>query len=404
VSFGLYLHTPFCTAKCGYCDFYSLPAGAGEVERAAASLLAVTGRLLADGPWRGRPVATLYVGGGTPSLLPAGFFTRLLGAGGLLEGRLAPGAEITVEMNPESVRPAWLAHLASLGVTRASLGVQSFRPTRLAQLDRLHRPGQARRAIDQVRASGIPDLCLDLIVLLPGQDEAELDGEVAELLSCRPEHVSAYGLGFEPGTALDARRREGRIQPLDEERAAPLYLRLSRTLRRAGYQHYEVSNFALPGHAARHNSSYWREEDVLAVGPSAVSAWTEDGRRRRRRFPADWRAFAMAAEEGRQPDWPEEELGGAERWLESLFLGLRWRGGLDLAALEERYGAGRVQALRERARQLGRHGPRERGGRGRRWLERRLFGGHARHPAGPALVLAPEQWLLLDEIVLRLAD
>ncbi|MFA7332561.1 MAG: coproporphyrinogen-III oxidase family protein [Candidatus Delongbacteria bacterium] len=406
MSFGLYLHTPFCAVKCGYCDFYSLPPEQpAEVGRVGAALLAATARLLEQPPWRGRPLHSVYVGGGTPSLLPAAFFRGLLGAGPVRE-RLLPGAEITVEMNPESVRRPWLDGLARLGVSRASLGVQSFQPTLLRFLDRAHTPGQAARVRAAVRAAGIPACGLDLIYQLPGQTEAELARELESLLALEPEHVSAYGLGWEPGTRLEARRRMGETAPLEPERAARLYLRLSRTLRRAGYGHYEVSNFARPGQAARHNSSYWWEGDVLAVGPSAVSAWTEAGRRRRRRFPADWRTFARAVEEGRPPDWPEEPLSGEEAWLEALYVGLRWRGGLDLGRLEARFGSRRVEGLRERVRRLG--GPRLESARGRDRALGGLFApgtpGRPPRATGEILRLRPEEWLLLDEWLVRLVE
>ena len=408
MSFGLYLHAPFCTVKCGYCDFYSLPAeDAGQVSRAGDSLLAVLPRLLEEAPWRGRRVHSVYVGGGTPSLLPEAFFQALL-ADSPLRRLLLPDAEITVEMNPESVRPDWLARLAAQGVTRASLGVQSFDEGRLAFLDRAHRPGQALQALAWVRASGIPGLGLDLIYQLPGQDEAGLDADLEQALAFRPEHVSAYGLGYEPGTPLGAKRRLGQVVPLDEERAARLYLRLSRALRRAGYLHYEVSNFARPGHGARHNASYWWEGDVLAVGPSAVSAWTEAGRRRRRRFAADWRAFASSGEDGRRPAWPEEDLDTRAAWLEALSVGLRWSGGLDLGALEARFGEAAVADLRGRVARLSSRGPVLQTARGRRQGLARLFGAAGRPlpppTIGPVLRLPPERWLLLDEILLRLVD
>lgn len=404
-SFGLYLHTPFCAVKCGYCDFYSLaPADSTHVGRMGRALLTATARLLEQPPWRERALHSVYVGGGTPSLLPAGFFRELLG--GRVAERLLPGAEITVEMNPESVRRPWLDSLARLGVTRASLGVQSFSPAALRFLDRAHTPGQAARVRRQVSAAGIPAVGLDLIYQLPGQTLAELERELDALLALEPEHISAYGLGWEPGTRLEARRLSGETAPLDPERAAPLYLRLSRVLRRAGYLHYEVSNFARPGHASRHNSSYWWEGDVLAVGPSAVSAWTDADGRRRRRFPADWRAFQMAVEEGRQPDWPEEALSEDEAWLEALYVGLRWRGGLDMDALEPRFGAPRVQQLREQVRRLG--GPRLESARGRDRALAGLFparaAGRPPRAAGEILRLRSEEWLLLDEWLLRLAE
>jgi len=404
MSFGLYLHTPFCAVKCGYCDFYSVvPDPPDQAGRVGQVLLQAAARLLEQPPWRGRAIHSVYVGGGTPSLLPATFFRGLLGQGPVAERRL-PGAEITVEMNPESVRRPWLDALARLGVGRASLGVQSFRPEALRLLDRLHTPGQAARARRAVGEAGIPSCGLDLIYQLPGQTAAGLDEELDRLLELEPDHVSAYGLGWEPGTRLEARRRAGELAPLEAERAAPLYLRLSRTLRRAGYQQYEVSNFARPGHAARHNSSYWWEGDVLAVGPSAVSAWTEGGRRHRRRFAADWRTFLAGCGEGGLPAWPEEALGEEEAWLEALYVGLRWRGGLDLERLAERFGAQRVAALRARAERLGLALVSARGrNRALATLFPRGAPGNPPPAAGELLRLRPGQWLLLDEWLLRLA-
>jgi len=403
MEFGLYLHTPFCAVKCGYCDFYSLPPDdAGDVGRVGRALLSATESLLREGPWAGRGIHTLYVGGGTPSLLPQSFFRRLLK--GPVGDRLLPGAEITVEMNPESVRRRWLDALAALGVTRASVGVQSFQTRHLRFLDRAHSPGQASRVVHALRQSGIPAVGLDLIYQLPGQSRLSLMRDVQALLDLAPDHISAYGLGWEPGTRLEARRRAGECAPQDADQAARHFLHLSRTLRQAGYVHYEVSNFARPGQGARHNVSYWWEGDVLAVGPSAVSAWTEGGRRRRHRFPADWRGFLLAVEEGVRPHWPAEDLGEDEAWLEALYVGLRWLGGVDVQRLRQRFGQERVQALLERVKQLG--GPCVEGARAHRRRVAELMGrsGPALPPPaqGEVLRLPPEQWLLLDEWLLRL--
>ena len=403
MSFGLYLHTPFCTVKCGYCDFYSLPPEQSkDVGRVGRALLQEAERLAQEEPWQGRAIHSLYVGGGTPSLLPLSFFRRLLE--GPLGRRLVPGAEITVEMNPESVRAPWVKGLAALGVNRASVGVQSFQPRHLRVLDRAHTPGQAGRVMSLLRQVGFPACGLDLIYQLPGQTVEELDRDLDALLKLSPEHISAYGLGWEPGTRLEARRKAGECAPIPPDEAARLFLHLSRRLRQAGYLHYEVSNFALPGQGARHNVSYWWEGDVLAVGPSAVSAWTGDGGRVRRRFPADWRLFLAAVEEGRSAPWPEDPLDEEAAWLEALYLGLRWRGGVDLLALEARFGAARVQALRERVLRLG--PGLLAGAPGRNGALSRLMG---KHPAaappralGDVLRLKPEQWLLLDEWLLRL--
>lgn len=405
MSFGLYLHTPFCTVKCGYCDFYSLPPErAGDVGRVGRALLREAERCCLEEPWRGRPIHSLYVGGGTPSLLPVAFFRSLLK--GALGERLAPGAEITVEMNPESVRPAWARALAALGVNRASLGVQSFQASSLRFLDRAHTPGQAERVVSLLREAGVSAIGLDLIHQMPGQRPEDLDRDLDALLRLGPEHVSAYGLGWEPGTRLEARRKAGECAPVPPDQAARLFLRLSRRLRREGYLHYEVSNFARPGQGARHNSSYWWEGDVLAVGPSAVSAWTCQGHRLRRRFPADWRLFLTAVEAGRPAPWLEDPLDEEAAWLEALYLGLRWRGGVDLEGLESRFGQARVKGLLERAQRLNSSLVATAAGRNRA-LSILMGKGKAATPPGVKghiLRLRPEQWLLLDEWLLRLVS
>jgi oxygen-independent coproporphyrinogen III oxidase len=409
---ALYLHLPWCRSKCGYCDFYSLPTTDG-------ALVARTGRALlkeADAVHaaEGRPpLASLYVGGGTPSLLPAAFFSELLHRGRPLGAALEPKAEITVEMNPESVRPGWLEALARAGVTRASLGLQSFDPRQLAFLEREHLPGTVRRVVREVRQAGIPGLGLDLIYQLPGQDAVQLDRELDQLLELAPEHVSAYGLSWEAGTPLAARQARGDGAPLEADRAAELYLQLSARLQQAGYLHYEVSNFALPGAGGRHNSRYWAGEAVLAAGPGSVGNRafddTEAGRPERPlrwKRNADWRSWLDAVEAGREAPWCADEAEPEARLLERVFCGLRWIGGLSLAGIEAGFGRPRRQRLEERATRpaLAAAFAAAAGETCTRETLAALFGPGGGPPplSGPQLRLGPVDWLLLDEIVVDL--
>lgn len=404
---GLYLHLPWCRIKCGYCDFYSLPTDDDAlVERTGRALLADAGRVLAAEPGTG--LDSVYVGGGTPSLLPAGFYRQLLDPRSATGERLRPGAEVTVEMNPETVRPGWLPALAEAGVTRASLGLQSFAPERLAFLERVHSAGTARRVAREVREAGIPGLGLDLIYQLPGQTPTELERELDQLLELEPDHVSAYGLGWEPGTRLEARWKRGEAAPLDPDLAAELYLALSERLRGAGYLHYEVSNFARPGAAGRHNSRYWQGGETLAAGPGAVGNRALDDdeagrphRPRRWKRAADWRAWLAAVEAQGDPpqsvDDPDEE----GRLLERIFLGLRWSGGLSLDGLRAEFGAARCETVLKRAAREPLASAFERGRAQQATLER-LFGRPMPAPAGRTLRLAPQDWLLLDECVVEL--
>ena len=386
MEFGLYLHFPWCAGKCAYCDFYSMAAPDPALHlRTGRALLTETRRRLAEDPWAGGGLRSLYVGGGTPSLLPVGFFEELAAD---LVPRWVKGAELTVEMNPESLDPLLAYRLVESGFTRASLGAQSFEPERLALLGRRHSPTQTRRAVQYLREAGIPALGLDLITQTPGQTAIELERELQVLLELQPEHVSAYGLSWESGTPLSRRRDGGDLEELSQEAAAELYLHTSRRLRKEGYLHYEVSNFCRPGRASLHNTSYWEGRSVLGVGPGAVSTLfsATRGARRWKTLP-DWRAFLDAVEGGDSPP-SEEDLPDREaRLLERVYLGLRWCGGLSPACLEEEFGRRRIDRLRRRAAGPG--------------LAERFARG-ARGEAPDAWRLDPEDWLLLDEIAVEL--
>jgi oxygen-independent coproporphyrinogen-3 oxidase len=404
MDFGLYLHLPWCRIKCGYCDFFSLPTDDdGRVTQQGLGLLELVSHALEQPPWNDGRILSIYVGGGTPSLLPASFFGSLLE---LCSKRLSHDAEISVEMNPETLSPDWLKQLVSFGVNRASLGLQSHRPERLAQLDRIHRPEQAQRAIEWVRQAGFPAFGLDLIYQMVGQSSAELAGETARLLAEEPDHISAYGLTIEPGTRLHARAAAGEVLTLDADDAALRFQELRDCLQEAGYIHYEISNFARPARAARHNTLYWLEEPVLGLGPSAVSSWTgKDGHRARMRFPADAGLLDFPAAEA----WRctrQEVLLEEDEWTEALYVGLRWLGGLDCEKMTRRF-PDRMQALLEACNTapLASHFEALTATH-RQDQAARLFGESITQPwlpkMGEGIGLKAESWLLLDEILARL--
>ena len=266
---GLYLHVPFCAAKCAYCDFYSLPRGQ---ERMDAYTAAVCRHLAEAAPQADRHrVDTVYFGGGTPSSLGPKRLLVLLGAV-KKRYRLAGDAEITLEANPDSAGD-WraLRALRRAGFNRISLGVQSSDDAILRQIGRVHTWEQACQASRAVRRAGFDNFSLDLIYGLPGQTMAVWRQTLSDALSLSPEHISAYGLKLEPGTPL-YQRRESLPLP-DDDLQADMYLYAVDFLAENGYEQYEISNFAKPGRASRHNLKYWRMEEYAGFGPGAHSDW-----------------------------------------------------------------------------------------------------------------------------------
>ena len=266
-SLGLYLHIPFCRAKCLYCDFYSLPHAE---ERMDAYASALTRQLAA---WSVRAADctadTVYFGGGTPSCLGPDRLCRLLDAV-LAHYRVAPDAEITLEANPDSAQDlSALRRLRSAGFNRLSLGMQSADDAELARIGRIHTHTQTVRAVENARAAGFGELSLDLIYGLPEQTVARWQANLAAAVSLAPEHLSCYGLKVEEGTPLFAQR--GRFTLPDDDAQADMYLYAADALARHGYGQYEISNFCRPGHESRHNSRYWALSEYLGFGPGAHS-------------------------------------------------------------------------------------------------------------------------------------
>nr|MDT0662383.1 radical SAM family heme chaperone HemW [Micromonospora sp. DSM 115978] len=345
-GFGVYVHVPFCASRCGYCDFNTYTAaelgpGASREEYADAVLaeLALAARVLGDAP--PPRVDTVFVGGGTPTLLPADDLARILDGIDRTWG-LAADAEVTTEANPESVTPTSLKELRAAGYTRISLGMQSAAAGVLAVLDRRHTPGRAPQAATEARDAGFDHVNLDLIYGTPGESADDFARSLAAVTAAGVDHVSAYALIVEDGTRLAARMRRGELPYPSDDVAADRYLAAEAALDAAGLTWYEVSNWArTPADQCRHNLLYWRGGDWWGLGPGAhshvggVRWWNV-------RHPAGYAARLAA---GESPGQGRELLTPAERHTEDVMLGLRLRSGLPLAALDRAglAGAGRAR-------------------------------------------------------------
>jgi oxygen-independent coproporphyrinogen-3 oxidase len=378
-SIGAYLHVPFCTKRCGYCSFNTAPESPGAVARFLPALLGEMD-LVARAPWAGAvDLRSVFLGGGTPSLLPAEAMAEILER---LRARfgIEAGAEITVECNPESVSLERLSGYRRAGVTRISLGVQSLDDRILPVLDRLHTAAQACRAFDAARAAGFEDVSVDLIYGLPALDLATWEETVKGALGWGPDHLSAYALTLDEGSLWHARASAGRAAgrrgagapPAEaseiQDRAAgrrgagappaeaseiPIvlppedtvtaqYTRLTQLAAEAGFEHYEISNYARPGHRSTHNQIYWRAEEYLGLGPGACGFL---GDVRYGNVKPVERYGAMVAG-GEPPVGTHETLTPRQRLAERLILGLRLGDGVPAAWLDERaaLGPARLQA------------------------------------------------------------
>ncbi len=325
----LYVHAPFCARRCSYCDFAVTVARKPPVSAWAEAISAELALVAAARGWADPlRLRTLYLGGGTPSLLGEGGFGRLLdGVGERVV--LEPGAEVTAEANPESFTPGLARDWVAAGVNRVSFGAQTFHGPTLRWMGRLHGPDGPGRAVRVARDAGVENIGLDLIFGLPERLGRDLGADIDAILALEPEHISVYGLTVEPTTPLGRWVREGRESAPDPDRYGDEYLDVARRISAAGYEHYEVSNFARPGRWSRHNSAYWRGSAYLGLGNGAHSFVGA----RRWWNQRDWNAYRQAVAEGRSPMAGEEAIGPAEARLESIWLGLRTREGLAAEAL-----------------------------------------------------------------------
>jgi len=327
---GVYVHIPFCASRCSYCDFFSTlqlkDAGEDYVEAVVAEAAMRCDEL------RGEQLRTLYLGGGTPSQLPLPLLERLVvGLKNVLV--LESVEEFTIEANPDDVTAQWCAALRPLGVNRVSMGVQSFEDDILRDIGRRHNARQVGEAMENLHGVGITNVSIDLIYGLPGQTLESWTRTVEQAIVLNPKHISAYGLTYEEGTRLWHQRERGEVIEVPEENCIEMYEVLVKLLQSAGFEHYEISNFALPGYHSRHNSSYWDETPYLGLGAAAHSY---DGNIRRSN-PCDLCEYISRIGSGKTA-CEQEEMTRWERYDERVMLGLRTAAGVDAERLREDFG------------------------------------------------------------------
>lgn len=331
-SAGIYIHVPFCVRKCSYCDFYSLPLqDKDDLEKYVQNLLREIEQQAYA--WEKRQFGTIYMGGGTPSLLSPEQIARILTA---LNNHLhiLPQAEISLEANPATLKFERLRELKSAGLNRISLGVQSFRDEDLKILGRAHGAQAAMEAVNDIVKAGFDNFNLDLIYGIPGQTQDSWKQNLKTAVSCYPRHISAYLLQLDPGVALAGYIKAGRYQALLEDQEADMYYDALDYLINAGFHHYEISNFAHPGFECQHNLIYWQAHEYLGLGSGAVSfregqRWVNKEIKSCREFSSS--ASALAVE-------TLEIMNERVRFIDAVILGLRLTDGISRQQFIERFG------------------------------------------------------------------
>ncbi|MGB0876938.1 MAG: radical SAM family heme chaperone HemW [Mycobacterium sp.] len=329
--FGIYVHVPFCATRCGYCDFNTYtPAelAGGSTPEGWLAALRIELRLAAAHLGVAPPVQTVFVGGGTPSLLGAAGLRSVLDAVGD-NFAISPGAEVTTEANPESTSPEFFAQLRAAGFTRVSLGMQSTAPHVLAALDRVHSPGRALEAVREARAQGFDNVSIDLIYGTPGETDDDLLSSVSSAVEAGVDHLSAYSLIVEDGTALARRVRRGEMAAPDNDVVARRYELLDRRLADAGFDWYEVSSWARPGGQCLHNLGYWGGGQWWGAGPGA-HGYVGSTRWWNVKHP---NVYAEVLAGGSLPVADFEQLDAEASHTEEVMLGVRLRSGLPVAVL-----------------------------------------------------------------------
>jgi oxygen-independent coproporphyrinogen-3 oxidase len=339
---GLYVHLPFCPAKCRYCGFNSRPAIRPLLEE---YLEALGAEIASAGEELTGTVDTVYLGGGTPTVLSGKQLERLLGAV-RRHAPPAPGAEVTVEANPGTVDPDKARLLRRLGVNRVSLGVQSLDDRLLERLGRVHDAAGARGVFGTLRKAGFANVAVDLIYGLPGQSRERWRRDLAEVVAWRPEHLSLYALSVEPGTPFSRAARRGTLGLPAEEEVVAMYRDARRLTAAAGYEHYEISNWARPGFRSRHNSRYWAMDDYRGVGAGAHS-FSPGPPARRWANVADPAAYVRRWREGRSPVAMREMLPPRTLLAEAVMLGLRTREGILRRTFLRRFGVDPLNAFED---------------------------------------------------------
>lgn len=325
---GLYVHIPFCLTRCGYCDFNTY-AGLDHLAGRYVDAVRAEARMWAS-EWEAAEVVSIFLGGGTPTMLPA----RTLGS--LIDElrslyQVASGSEVTSEANPDTVDEPYLAALLEAGVTRLSIGVQSFDPAVLGALERVHSADAARAAYAAARRAGFDAVSLDLIYGSNGETLTSWRRTLEEAIALGPEHLSCYALTIEPATPLGRGVAAGLVPAPDPDRQADMYDLACALLGAASYEHYEVSNWSMPGHRCRHNMGYWEGRSYLGLGAGAHSH--RDGCRWWNVRPPQ--QYLAEIEAGRHPIGGEERLTEDERRFERLLLGLRVADGVPIEWVDE---------------------------------------------------------------------
>jgi len=325
---GLYVHVPFCLTRCGYCDFNAYAGLDGLKPRYLRALLGEAD--LVAPAWAGDSFASVFLGGGTPTTMEVADLKALLAR---LRDRFAidDRAEVTIEANPDTIDRAKLESLLDAGYERLSMGAQSFDPTVLAALERIHRPASVRRAIADARAAGYANVNVDLIYGADGETLESWERTLREAIALEPDHVSAYALTIEPSTPLGRKVQSGAVPAPDADVQADMFGLACELLREAGYGHYEVSNWARPGFECVHNLGYWERRPYLGLGAGAHS-YRENHRWWNVRPPEEYLA---AVESRQQPVGGQERLEPGDAYLEELFLRLRILEGVPTSWVED---------------------------------------------------------------------
>ena len=366
---GIYLHIPFCKRRCIYCDFFSTTQSnlMPQYIDALCRELEIRKDYL-----EGEQIETIYWGGGTPSQLNEELLEQVFHT---IDAnyQVSDEAEVTLEANPDDLTPDYLARLARTGVNRLSIGVQSFDDGELRMMNRRHTAATARSAVRRAQEAGFDNIAVDLIFGVPGFGSDTLRRSLQELLDLGIQHISAYHLTIEPQTTFGRRAARGSLSPVDEQTSETEYLLIHRTLTNAGFDHYEISNYARPQRYALHNSAYWEGDPYLGIGPAAHS------------FDGEQRRWAIA-DIGRYLDGTErygsERLTARDRYNETVMTSLRRAEGIDLGAVAERFGNRRRTELLQAAEP---------------WIE---AGDLAQQ--GERLYIPPERFLLSDAVIAAL--
>ena len=329
---GIYIHIPFCKQACSYCDFYFVTRQ--KLLSPFVDSLIKEIRFYKGSKFVQEPVQTIYIGGGTPSLLNEEQLGRIFSA--IHDVFHLDLKEVTMELNPDDVTPAYLKMIQRFGVDRASMGVQSFQEEILTFMHRAHNQTEALQALEALQATGFPSFTADLIYGNPGQTLAMLEQDITQLLKFDPPHISAYSLTVEPKTRLGKQVELGRIEPPDDETVSEHSDLLYNLLKGAGIHQYEVSNYAKPGKKAVHNSSYWNHKNYLGLGPAAHSFWRDENTAKRWKNRPDIKHYL-----GYDPAEyavEEENLDRQTLAEERLMLGLRTVEGVSLQEMKQQYG------------------------------------------------------------------